>query len=361
MDDDTDPIALSQFSSTLDFSNLISISQSPNIAAQSETVAENITLDSASASTKLNMSLLQANSSVAKRRPGRPPSKKQDGGSFRQGIVDKPLVETHRLEYITESPSIFKKIFMYLKEQKAELLYFRFGRDGFDIFTKSHNNRAKLMIHIDGKLANRYYCLPNNKIILVERAHIQHIFQQLSMQIVRLSIAQESLETDQLKFYVTNNTGSRSCFTEEVSEQPMDVLMSDLISMENYLIREMINQNFELSFDLDCSSFKLTLQQSKTLTNMIIIDKSPVMPSVIIQYSTSSSSSLHPCGLNVDCRDKDGIVHVKIGLDYIIPLIKSFIGSYITFHLKSQGENLFITSSDDNSIKIISLINTDIM
>lgn len=207
---------------------------------------------------------------INRRGPGRPPSKVQYPPLENIGIVQAPLDEKNRLEFVYGDPTIFRMLFTYFKNIKAREIHLRCSPTGLTFFTRDHAKTSRVVAHISGEHVNWHYC---SEVFWlgINREHIERMFTTIDKTFFKITIIQSHSDFNSLIFVFKDSEIEKECnYRISLSNyQPDD----SLYYAETIIDPVHLETNFPIEFTLTAKQFKKSIGDANNYSETITFEK----------------------------------------------------------------------------------------
>lgn len=286
-----------------------------------------------------------ANDLPKKKTPGRPRKKPLITPAQILGVINSPMNQENYIEFIFQSPILFKKISTMFRAMNIPEIYFQFTPNKVVIDTKDHLDKSDVRIEIDCNKVTRYYCEAPLE-VGVKREHFESVFHYYDKSFNSVVF-----------FLKKSNYRSTMYISSEVRDASLDY--GDLNILELITNKKDEQQRpafptddaYPIKFMLPTAHLKKRVNSITSVSSTMCIEKIGDEPLTInyMQSRKINKKSTYPDGAKMNLISKvqpDDIFAVSV---YIIS-IKPFISSLIT-------DNIFISA--DISKKLMLMYKTE--
>jgi hypothetical protein len=292
------------------------------------------------------------NDTLKRRGPGRPPSKPPAPSLDKKGIVDKPIDDNNRLEFIYSDPSIFKSLFIYFKNIKAREIHLRCDKTGLTFFTRDHSKTSRIFAHIPGNNVNWYYC-EDTFWLGINRDNIEKIFSSIDKTFFKIALIQTKDDHNSLIIVFKDSDIEKECnYKITLSSYNEDL---DLYNAENIL-----NQNnFLIEFVLSSKQFKKTINDASNYSETITFEKISNNPLQLTYVKTNIIyNEIYKSDEKILLKSNiptNSVFRATVKLNNIKSLASSMITDEIKILCKSDDDILFKSIIDSQSLVVNTL------
>ena len=285
-----------------------------------------------------------------KKKPGRPPTKKEIHVIEQLGIVDKPGNKNNCLEFVYSDPLAFKNIFMYFKNIKTKQIHIQWTPKSMTFFVKDHLNTQRNVIEIDGSITTRYYC-PSEKLMFISMDKAEKVFSAIDTSFNTISFIQECDNASILNILLYNSEIKKeSTYKIEIANFQPD---EELYAAKHYLVRESL-ESYPILFTLSSKNFKKTISDFMSIigngTDTIFLEKDSDGP---LNFSYSGidinyRETYHE-PKDIKLRDKTNNIsfRVQIKIANLKSLYNAMLSNDINIYAKEDADMIFTTCVED--------------
>ncbi len=294
-----------------------------------------------------------------KRGPGRPPSKQPPPPLEKHGIVDCPADSENKIEFAYSNPTIFKTLFTYFKNLKAELVHLRFSKRGITFFTQDLHKTSRIVAHIDCEQVNWYYCDVEECWLGINCKDVEKIFASIDKTFFKITITHPHDDPDSLLFIFKDPDIDKECIYKIAL--PKIEPNHTLYEAEKIIAPELLDKSFPLSFQLSAKQFKRSITDAVAFSKFLTIEKISKHP-LQFTYMTNGTSYNEvyrsESKINLVSNIADGAsFRCKIDISNIKTLSTSMVTESVRIYCRETDDILFRFSLDGKTL-IVNTITT---
>lgn len=293
-----------------------------------------------------------------KRRPGRPTNRPEQPKLTLDGIVSEPNDPNNLIEFVYHEPLIFKNLFTYFKNLKAKEIHIRFTKTDITFFTRDHSLLSRVIVKIDCKKVNWYYCSEEIWIGL-NRDRAEKMFTNIDKTFYRISVIYKKGRPDNLLLMFKDNDLAKECYYKI----DISILMpdEDLFNIENEIPKiedeNEDNDAYPIQFTLGAKQFKKTISDTNSYSETISIEKAWDYQ-LEIKYNESSINYRevykNPEKIKLVCNIKEGQNFQRtVRLANIKGLANSIVTDMITILCSNDSDLVLKSQIDENQTMTI--------
>ncbi len=295
--------------------------------------------------------------SAAKRRgPGRPSTKLPPPPLEKKGIVSQPSDPDNRLEFVYETPTIFKQLFTYFKNIKARDIYLRCSRDRLTFFTRDHTKSSRVVAVISGSHVNWHY-VEGEFWLGINRENVDHMFKAIDKSFFKITISQTHDDKESLTFIFKDGEIDKDCnYKVTLSTFEPD---EDLFDAEKDLDAQSLADLFPVKFTLSAQKFKKSISDV-TCTQSVTYEKIGLQP---LQLTYNRPEAVY----HEVYRDDDKILldssvppgrtfRTTISITNIRSLASSMVTDDVRICCREDADMLFRSAIDKKALVVSTLI-----
>ena len=210
---------------------------------------------------------------VARRGPGRPPSKPAPAPLVKKGIVEGPEDSSCSLEFSYDNPGIFKTIFTYFKGTKATEIHMRCDPEKITFFARDHTKKSRIVAVVRGCEVNWYYCA-RPMWIGINGREFEDLFAAIDKSFRTISFSCKHEEPDKIVIlYKDYDLGKDCMYNMSVSQYEPDAHLYAAEIAELDKDPAKLEATFPLEFTLTLKQFKKTIDDVKKYSDTMTIIK----------------------------------------------------------------------------------------
>jgi len=195
----------------------------------------------------------------AKRPRGRPPSKPQPPPLKKEGIRSSPDDPNNRLEVAYDNPVIFKKLFAYFKNIKAQIIHVRCSPTGITFFTRDHSKKARVVAYVAGEHLNWYYC-DGEDAFGINKEGVEKLFNTIDNSFSKITFIKEYERPNNFSIiFKDESLDKECCYSIDLSHCQRD---PELLETEQLLDPATLLERFPLEFTLTAKQFKKSISDA---------------------------------------------------------------------------------------------------
>jgi hypothetical protein len=296
---------------------------------------------------------------VVKRRPGRPCLVNKHDKQEKKGIVDTPNVNDNVIEFISDSPLIFKKIFSIFKNMNVKQVDIKFTETSVSFNAEDHSLNSYCFLNIHCSKIFQYYCSqPVN--ITVDFDHIYKITQKITKVHEKLIIMSKEKSYRNKLFIIINNT-------QYAMQDQHKIDLIEKVKINEYNYEKIFNfQEHPIYFQIDSKLFKDIINNIQSFSNMFAIEISGKDRYLRFPHSTShktiESQIIWLNGEKIKLRtdiNKNDIIKTQIYIPYIKPISNNIISDNINFYITKERDFIINNKIEKDTFDLIFYIKSD--
>lgn len=294
---------------------------------------------------------------AAKRRgPGRPPIKPPAPPLEKRGIVDSPKDSRNRLEFVFETPTIFKSLFTYFKNIKARDIHLRCSPTGLTFFVRDHTKTSRVVAAISGEQVNWYYC-EGEFWLGINRESVEKMFASIDKTFYKISIIQSHEDVNRLTFVFKDaEIEKENNYAVTLSTYPQD---TELYDAELVLTPESLSTAFPVVFTLTAKQFKKSIGDASNYTDAITYEKLGSHP-FQLTYAKGGmmGNEVYRSAekINLQSTVPDGTsFRAKVKIANVKSLASSMVTNDVRIYCREDDDILFRSAIDDSALVVSTL------
>lgn len=281
-----------------------------------------------------------------KKTPGRPRKKPLIAPAQILGTMNSPLNPDNYMEFIFQSPILFKKISTMFRAMNIPEIYFQFTADKVIIDTKDHLDKSDVRIEIDCSKVTRYYCEAPLE-VGVKRENFESVFHYYDKSFNSVVF-----------FLKKSNYRSTMYISSEVREAALDYGDLNILELiankkDEQEARVFPNDDaYPIKFVLPTAHLKKRVNSITSVSSTLCIEKIGDEP-ITINYMQSrkiNKKSTYPDAAKIGLVAKiepDDIFAVSIYIINVKPFISALIADNI--HISADiSKKLMLMYKTDN-------------
>lgn len=280
-----------------------------------------------------------------KKTPGRPRKKPMMPPATIMGVCSTPLNPDNKIEFVYQSPILFKKISTMFKAMNIPEIYFQFGANKIVIDTRDHLDKSDIHIEIDCTKVSRYYCHAPLE-VGVKREQFESVFHHY-----------DKTFNSAVFFLKNSNYRSTMYISSEVRDANLDysdLHILDLIPNKKEERKEFTESSadYPIKFMLATNHLKKRINSITSVSSTISIEKIGDEPLTInyMQSRKVNKKSTYPDAVKMQLISRlepDDIFAVSIYTISIKPFISSLIADniYISADISKKFMLMYVTDS----------------
>lgn len=297
-----------------------------------------------------------------RRGPGRPPSRPPIPTISKNGIMEIPKDPNNKLEFIYDDPQIFKSLFTYFKNIKAQEIHIKCSPKGLTFYTRDHSKMSRIFAIINGQYVNWFYC-KEEYWIGMNRENVEKIFASIDKTFSSIVLVQEIEEQLSINIIFKDLSIDKEC-------NYRITLSSYRYDNELYLAEKILeNPSSQLDFVLSAKHFKKTINDASNYTNIINIER--MNPDATLHQHYPLKFTYVNTNISYDeIYKKDSSIKLNsniphgntfrcvIDVNNIRSLSNSMVTDEIRIVCKNDEDILFISEIDSKALIVYTLMNT---
>ncbi len=215
-----------------------------------------------------------ADPTVPKKRPGRPRKIPETAPMQRLGVVETPLNEDNKMEFVYDSPTMTRTVSRFLHTMSSSKINMIFRKREIILYGKDHHEKTSAYIRINTEKVNRYYLETEFEIgILAE--NLEEVFHNVDKNytVMRLTSTKEDYKT---KITIGFDT------TFKIEECHTIYLIADYPQLCDE--KMFVDESHCIRLTFDSATFKALVTNMSRLTLQIEISQSRNTEPVVIRY-----------------------------------------------------------------------------
>jgi hypothetical protein len=267
---------------------------------------------------------------INKKKPGRPRKNINNIPVEIHGIVQNPLSIDNKVEMAYYNPKLFKKLFEVFRAYNVGILCFVFDVDGIRIFAKDHLEKSSLLVFIDGRCLDWYYC--RERVVQYhDREKLETIFGTIDKtnHKITMILTQTTFRSVLNIMLKESQYYSEGIFNIEVIHQPKEIRIAETMDSD---------ANYPIKVTFDSKHFKKEISNVDKFSDAISFCKQGNGPLQMTIYGGKNISFTRSYGnferlkvVSALANGDEMIVPVYIG--YIKPFSNTCAGQDITIGL----------------------------
>ncbi len=291
-----------------------------------------------------------------KKGPGRPPKTPKKESKPRNGISKVPFNAIHVVEFMYDTPIIFKKIFNYLKAMAAEQIHIAFKPTEIMMYSIDHTGNARTRIVINAKKLNHYYC----------------------KSLINVGICRSDIESNMKKidkdyrmFYITSEKDSASKHINFILEYDKSnikeintmSLLGQYTQLDNELPFESLDYMIKLKLPFKYFSSKMIGNIKASMDGRVSFTQQAENDPLVFSYTNHSRKNKveirfeNSADFKLESRLPAGeIFNVSFLLKYIKPLASVQFADCVSLFLDESRDLMYSCNLDNDTIQIRTLV-----
>lgn len=289
-----------------------------------------------------------------KRKPGRPRSKPEKKPPARLGIQENPENEDNIIEMKYCAALIIKKLGVFGKNLKSEVIKFVFEPDGVYILLSSFIDRDKAKIFIDGSKLHSYYC-KEPKTIYLNFKNWEFVLQKIDKDCEEFIICVNKDNLNRKIDIILRNNFEMPLYYEVdvVQEEPdMKVKMEDFSMLSE--------ENYDLIFRIPSAALKKIFGTEKNIHNEWKIEKDGIDGDVVFGFNSKNKQvkarQIPTKNKKVEIIkniENDRMFLITFRLSDIKPVTDTQLTDFMTIKASDNNHPIWVTSSlDDECVTV---------
>lgn len=256
-----------------------------------------------------------------KRSPGRPCTVPKIKRIPKHGIQEEPANKENCVEFVYDSPYLFRRTMSLFKNMNAKEIVFDFRADCVRLLACDHTKQSRILMTINCEQAVRYYCM-SPIIAIIDAKKFEKIMTIINKSYNILSISKKiTEERSRITF---------SMIDMNEMEEVYDVDLITSVTVDNN-DDDFYTDDHKIHFTLTDKMFKSFICNSKTLANVLTIRKygqsHPLTFSHKSEDKMISGSRTINNGekINLDCSgtDENEIFTMSVNIGFLKPITTS--------------------------------------
>ena len=204
-----------------------------------------------------------------KRRPGRPSNKPPAPSLEKNGIVDSPSDLENRLEFVYGNPLMFKSLFTYFKNLKAQNIHIRCTPSDITFFALDHSTTCRVVAKIPGESMNHFYC-DDTFWFCLNRETVEKVFSTIDKSFYKITLLVRHDDATHFVVILKDAEIDKDCnYKIRTSSVETD---KDLIAAESLTTSKALSM-YPVTFVLTAKQFKKSVTDASYYSKKLTIEK----------------------------------------------------------------------------------------
>lgn len=295
-----------------------------------------------------------------KRGPGRP-SKKQPPSIIKiEGIVKSPMDAAHRMEAVCPTPTAFKNLFTYFKNNGSDYIHMRCSKDGIAFFARDTVTKTRIMAFAAGQLLAWYYFADKEPYFCtIKRESVEALFVSINKTFNKLQIQLRHDNTEKIIFILKDPEIEKECSYEITLCG--NKIEDDLLNVEKLVTNDELKK-YPIEFTLSAKQLKKTFVDAfNQSTDYIMLEKIGSSP---LQFSYQIPGEqqyyeVYKDPKKIDLRSEikdEATFYSKLNIATVKTVANNMITEKIKIYCKESGEIVFRSAFEDKALTINAVV-----
>lgn len=271
-----------------------------------------------------------------RRPPGRPRKRPLKEPMKREGIKTTALNSGNCMEMIYDAPSVFKRIFAFLKSMAVKKIQMVFDKTSIDIISADHMDKSSIKISIDCAKINHYFC-EEKMCIHLHPTSMEKIIKILDKNYASVAFISKSITKRSSLAIIFKNDNVKIDEYREINLVPASDIPEESYDTSGYPIRFTLPARYFKKFIGDVDSFSNTLTICKAGADNLLFKHTSTDKNVTAKYVVQDAKSIKL----VSTISNDDIFSSSIEIDYVKPLSSSLLADCVQVFAHTHKNMIF--------------------
>lgn len=281
-----------------------------------------------------------------RRPPGRPRKKPLKEPMKREGVKTAPLNVENCMEMIYDAPSVFKRIFAFLKSMAVKKMQMVFDKTTIDIISADHMGKSSIKISIDCTKINHYYCA-EKMCVNVHPTSMEKIIKILDKNYTSVAFISKTLTKRSNLIIIFKNDSVKIDEYREINLVKVSDIQEASFETTGYPIRFTLPARYFKKVISDIDSFSTTLTICKAGKDNLLFKHTSTDKNVSAKYVVQDAKSIEL----VSTISNDDIFSSSVEIDYVKPLSSNLLADFVQVFAHSHKNMIFKIRVDRSDIQ----------
>lgn len=267
----------------------------------------------------------------------------------KKGVVDCPKNESSHMEFVYNSPFIFKKLWAFFKLMAVNKIHFSFQKDCIYLWCQDHLKKSNIQVKINCNEITHYFCKEDYEISMLCK-NPDRVMTTINKHYGSIFIVSSEDSIDRNIDIVLNNEMNIE-ERHQIELTTNDTLTSESFSDEDYCIK----------FKLPSKYFKKLITDLKQFSTIFNIRQDGKDEPLIFEYITNDkkvrSSHIMRDNAQIALESKlfaeDDMFRIGFKLEYVRPLASAYASQDQDIQIfADENKPLLFIMNMDNAVEI---------
>ncbi len=264
-----------------------------------------------------------------------------------------------RTSAIHNDPKIFKTLFKYFQNIKANEIYLRFKADDIGFFSRNHQKTSRTYASMKTQDMYKYFC-DTEVLISISCEYSNQVMANIdkTYQYIKFTLRHDDLDNLYVEFIDTemSKTAEYKIPINKKDDMSED---SDLFRAEDDSASDVLKVLYPLEFTLPEDRFKKTVNDTSKISSVIQFSKSARDP---FQISYSKNGLIYYEKYEDDAKIKlrynstESPFFIEMNIEYIKFLATTMVSGDVRILCREDGDMLFRSAVDESVLTVNTLV-----